>query len=223
MKYEVVITGSSRPTLYPDLWESFNNMVIMKEKPIITVYEDVILADGSAKVKEFIKNKVDKYIEIKPNIRLGRVFNMLLDNIKCEYFVYLQDDWKFLKKIDIDLLIDIMDKNKNIKQIWFPKKLTQNFFSKQCKVDVKIDGVNFVPFKYWTFLPSITRTSYIKKVWKKGKVWKNNRPESDFRKAMGERNDVSYMLGKKFDEYVQHLGEDNLRSTIIIRNIGKKK
>lgn len=237
MKYEIAITGSSRPSVYPIFWESFNKMVKMEGKPKITAYEDVIFRDQSNKVKNYIKPKVDDYIEIQPNRRLGYVLNMILNNVKTQYFVYLQEDWKFLKEIDIDKIIKVMDENPRIKQVWFPKKLQKNTYKSFCGDTINISGCNLVPYNSWAFLPNISRTDFVRDIWKAGEVWKASRPESPFKKALQgkqiiPKKIVSYILGEKFDEYIQHLGlpsddgiQFDMRSSKMIerRNKGYKK
>jgi len=242
MKIDVAITGSSRPSLYPIFWESFNNMVKFNDTPNITVYEDVIFKDESKKVKKYIEDKVDKYIEINPNKRLGYVFNLLLNNIKTKYYLYLQEDWKFLKEIDIDKIIEVMENNENIKQIWFPKKLQKNTYNTFCGNTIKVDDINLVPYNSWAFLPHIGRTKFVKNTWSiDNTVKQSDRPESSFKKVLLKNikinqkdfhNAVSFILGEKFDEYIQHLGlpsddgiQFDLRSKIMIdrRGLGHKK
>ena len=250
-KYEIAITGSSRPSLYPIFWESFHKMVKMREKPKITVYEDVILRAESNEVKKFIKNKVDQYIEIDPYKKLGYVFNELLKNITCEYFVYLQEDWKFLREIDIDALVNIMDKTPNIKQIWFPKFLQDNVIRKFIDDNpIEIDGIWITPYFSWAFLPHIARTSFIKDIWSKGQVWKNERPETGFKRTVKnlevikKQGYASYILGRRnphsihrttavtikgahiksrFIEYLEHLGLRNLQTKKLIMKAENRK
>ena len=222
MKYEIAITGSSRPSVYPIFWESFNKMVKMKEPSKITVYEDVIIKEKSNEVKKFIEKKVDRYIEINPNKRLGKVFDMLIENIKSEYYLYLQEDWKFLNEIDLDLLIEIMDKNPKIQQIWFPKLLQNDTYNNYCFDTVNFDGVYLTKYISWAFLPHIARTSFVKDLWKKGNVRNHTRPESPFKRVMEKYNisDVSYILGKKHDIYIEHLGINRLRTREMIERRG---
>jgi hypothetical protein len=219
MKYEITITGASRPDLYKIMWESFNEKVKMREKPKITAYEDVIIGSESKKVENYLKGKVNEFIKFDPNRRLGFVMDRLLKNVKTEYFIYLQDDWKFLKDIDIDLLIEIMDENPNIKQIWFPKLLEAHTFNTFCKDKVEIKGVTLTPYVSWAFLPNITRTSFIRDIYD---VSNEPRPESPFKKTLKRKkmipyndteqidkfnNCISYILGERGKtKYLEHLG-----------------
>ena len=211
MRYEIAITGSSRPALYPIFWESLK-MLKMKERPKITAYEDVIFPDESKKVKEFIADKVDEYHEFNPNLRLGMVFQNLLNNLHKEYFIYLQEDWKILKEIDVDLCVEILDKNPDIQQIWFPKKLENYTYNKFCDETIQIDDVNFVPYTSWTMIPNISRTKFVRNLWENGELKKHPRPESPMKKYMkgagllGKDKRISYILGEKYDEYIEHLG-----------------
>ena len=241
MKYEVAITGSSRPSLYPIFWESFNKMVKMSEKPKITVYEDVIFKNESNKVRQYIENKVDRYVEFEPNKRLGYVFNQLLNDVKTKYYIYLQEDWKFLKEIDVDKIIDVMEKNDDIKQVWFPKKLEGKTYKLYCRDVINRNGLNLIPWHRWAFLPHIGRTDFVRDIWSKGKVNSNDRPETPFKKVLLKyikinqknfNNAVSFILGEKYDEYIQHLGlpsddgiQFDLRSKIMIerKHQGYKK
>ena len=222
MKYEIAITGSSRPDLYQIFWESFNKMTMIKGNPKITAYEDVIFPEESLKVRKFIEKKVDNYIEMNSNKRLGYVFDKLLKNLECEYFVYLQDDWRFLKEsyakpgtlnplIDFDLLIDIMDKNTKIQQIIFPKHFDGSTYRNHCGKTIEINGISLTEFKSWAFLPNIARTSFVKNIWSEGELWREVRPESPFKKILKKKkmNNVSYLLGGQYKEKwtcIDHLG-----------------
>lgn len=228
MKYEVAITGSSRPSLYPIFWESFNKMVKMSEKPKITVYEDVIFKNESNKVRQYIENKVDRYVEFEPNKRLGYVFNQLLNDVKTKYYIYLQEDWKFLKEIDVDKIIDVMEKNDDIKQVWFPKKLEGKTYKLYCRDVINRNGLNLIPWHRWAFLPHIGRTDFVRDIWSKGNIKNNHRPEVPFKHQLrllnigwigneGNKNSVvSFILGELHDEYIEHLGLNNLKTRTMI-------
>lgn len=236
MNIDIAITGSSRPSLYPIFWESFNKMVKMNDKPNITAYEDVIFKSESDRVREYIESKVDRYVEINPNKRLGYVFNLLLSEVKTKYYMYLQEDWKFLKKIDVDKIIEVMEDHTNIKQVWFPKRLLKNTYNTFCGDTFDVDGVDLVPYNSWAFLPHIGRTEFVRDIWAKGNVKSHVRPEAPFKKVLLKHvpvnqnsfyNSVSFILGEKYDEYIQHLGvpsddgiQFDLRSKIMIQRRG---
>lgn len=220
IRYEIAITGSSRPSLYPIFWESMNDKLKMQEKPKITVYEDVILPKESAKVREYIKPKVDEYHEFKPNMRLGKVFDQLLKRLHKQYFIYLQEDWEFLKEIDIDALVNVMDNNPDIGQIWFPKPLEGKTYRDYCGDPVELNGVHLIPYDSWAFLPHIARTAFVRDAWNDN-MKKEARPESPFKKSLKNQGiipekRVSYILGKRYETHLEHLGWPDLSSRKLI-------
>jgi hypothetical protein len=230
---EIFITGSSRPSVYPIFWESFKEMVKMDCASKVTAYEDVILPKESAKVKKYIKPKVDVYIEINPFKRLGYVYNEILKNVSTKYFLYLQEDWKFLKPIDVDKLIEIMDDNPFIEQIWFPKFMQKNHWKSLTGEILTFKDIKLTEWKgdgkknsssSWAFLPHIVRTNFIRGIYEKANCHNQSRPESLLKKWISNQQQLS---GKElydkiswiFDnekEYIQHLGIKKLSSKNLI-------
>lgn len=228
---EVFITGSSRPSIYPIFWESFKKMVKMDCASKVTVYEDVILPIESAKVKEYIEPKIDAYIEI-PFKGLGYIYNEILKKVSTRYFLYLQEDWKFLKPIDVDVLVKIMDDNPFIQQIWFPKFIQGNHWKSLTGEvltfgDITLtewQGQKKVSSSSWAFLPHIVRTDFIREVYKKANCQNELRPESQlkkwivgqYQKNKKKYNRLSWILDNR-KEYIKHLGIKELTSRELIR------
>lgn len=221
---DIFITGSSRPSVYPIFWESFNKMVKMESVSKITVYEDVILPKESVEVRRYIEPKVDVYIETRFK-RLGYIFNEILKNVNTKYFLYLQEDWKFLKPIDIDKLIKIMDDNPFIKQIWFPKfimekhweSLTGEILTLKETILTEWQGNKNDSSSSWAFLPHIVRTDFISEIYKKSKCYTQDRPEGPLKKWLTQQkyDRISWILDNR-KEYIEHLGIGNLHSKNII-------
>jgi hypothetical protein len=95
------------------------------------------------------------------------------------------------------------------------KKYTYENF---CKEEIELNDITFTPYTAWTFLPSISRTSFVKEIWKKGDVKKHHRPENLFQKTL-YRDDVSYKLGSKYEVYVDHLGEGKFQTIEMIKKL----
>lgn len=218
---EVLITGSSRPQLWPYFWESFNRMCIIREKPKVTVHEDFVFEKQSHKVANLCQNKfagIDVFDYDNPAIGLGRTLTAYLTKrIEKKYVFYLQEDWEFERPIDIDQVIWTMDHFPHINQVFF-NKIRNNAVVNKCRQEERtFDKMKCCVYHGFTFNPGIWRTSFVKKYWPTGV---QQRPEGAFQSIFGthhQRKDTkycedrigSYIYGPTGDHrYVRHLGND---------------
>ena len=225
------ITGSSRPTLLPYMWQSVKDMVHIREEFNVIYHEDFVFEKESNKAVEYIRNNIKnvEILESNPNIGIGRAIDKVVNKIKTKYMLYLQDDWEFELPIDIDQLIWIMDRNSKIKQIMFFKRNVSKYLELHGKrllpdeqKQYTFDGVNMclTHFK-WTFIPSLWRMDYVKKHWK----LYNEKPEANFKKSLtGTSEELGcYMLGKHGDyRFSRHLGDDWMMAKMVDGKPGKR-
>ena len=114
------------------------------------------------------------------NINTGKhsfagAVNYLFKKLRSEYYFHLEDDWLFLKPIDLNAVVEVMKNNKNIHSIRFSKEQIKKPDHKMEKSlaksnelyllpgkEINIDGIKFVETSIWSLNPHIARTSVIK-------------------------------------------------------------
>ena len=126
--YEILVTGSSRPQLWPYFWDSVKKMCIMRQPHRVTVHEDFVFPKQSEKVMKYAqklqeKGEVDVINSDKPAIGLAETLNRYIvkHRLEADYVFYLQEDWEFERPIDIDQIIYVMDRNPHINLVFFNK------------------------------------------------------------------------------------------------------
>jgi len=216
---DILITGSSRPHLYPYFWKSFNEMMHYRGEKNIIVHEDFVFPKESEKVVNWINKNIPEaqLITHKPAIGLGLALDDIIKNkLKNKYCFYTQEDWEYERPVDIDQILWVMDRNPKINLVFFNKIKNEKSLDKAKQPEYDYDGLKMCLYHSWTFLPGIWRTSHVKKYWR----CRKERPEGYFTNAFGshnrrmsikycEENIGAYMYGKTEDyRYVRHLGND---------------
>jgi len=224
MKLEMLITGSSRPQLWPFFWESVKKMCIMRNWPKVMVHEDYVFHAESDKVVEYVKNQKDIHtIDIdNPPLGLGRTLTRYFKGrLKSKYLFYLQEDWEFERPIDIDQIMWVMDNNPHINMIFFNKIKNNGVIAKMSQEPRNFSGLDVCVYHGWSFLPGIWRREFVEKqMYKSGGSFRPERPEGAFTNSFGthdgridttfcEKNIGAYIYGSVGDfRYVRHLGND---------------
>ena len=108
-------TGSIQRTI-----DSLKDRVV-KNPDIIIGYDD----DGDSKYKSFLikyceENNYKLCVSDKPNYQ-NNIINAI-KSVKSKYFIFLEHDWEFLQDIDIDKIVNLMNKHNNVNYIKFNKK-----------------------------------------------------------------------------------------------------
>jgi hypothetical protein len=232
-KLEVLVTGSSRPQLWPFFWNSFNKMCIIRERPKVTVHEDFVFKKESEKVVKWVNANVQCTLDTDdPAIGLGRTLTAYITKrLEKPYIFYLQEDWEFERPIDIDQIIWTMEQHKHINQIFFNKIRNRGVINKQKQEQRDFSNLKCCVYHGFTFNPGIWRTSFVKKWWPTGVT---DRPEGAFQNIFGshtKRSDVkycedtigSYIYGPHGDHrYIRHLGNDWRMARWRLENHGGK-
>ena len=214
---DVLITGSSRPQLWPIFWESYKQMCIIRTPHKISVHEDFVYPDQSKKVLNYLNGLGQSVSSHNPPIGLGPAMNDYIMNFDSKYMFYLQEDWFFERPIDIDHILWVMDNNPKINLIFFNKQVNNKIINNQEQREYEYSGMKICLYHGWTFLPGIWRMDFVKEKWQTR--WE--RPEGYFtNKAFGshdtrtsveycEDNIGAYMYGKQGEHcYVRHIGND---------------
>ncbi len=226
---DILITGSSRPQLYPYFWESFNKMIFIRDKKRIIIHEDFVFPGESIKVINWLyKNIPEASVTIDdPAIGLGYSLDTIIrKQLTSKYTFYTQEDWEFEQPVDLDKLMWVMDKNPEINLIFLNKIRNLKMLNDAPQPEFMFSGVKMCLYHSWTFLPGLWRTDFVKKHWRV----RQNRPEGYFTNVFGtheQRMSVdyckekigAYMLGRSMDyRYARHIGNDWRMATWRLEN-----
>lgn len=216
---EVLITGSSRPQLYPYCWESFKEMCVIRKPFMVTAHEDVVFGDESQKVIAYLtelksRGEIHTIDVDSPARGLGYCLNhYVTKRLQAKYVLYLQEDWEFERPIDIDRITWTMDKHPKINLIFFNKIKNSGTINHLEQKEFNFDGLKCCLYHGWTFLPGIWRMDFIRGRW----VYRTDRPEAAITQQFTGResnrycveNIGAYIYGPQGDaRYVRHLGND---------------
>ncbi len=108
-----------------------------------------------------------------------RALAFAINQVETPFYFHLEDDWLFLKEIELDRYIQLMNYHLSINHIVFSKKTilyyNELFYLRKLKVpvnfdkfrteNVTIDGVDLVKSITYSANPNISRTSHFKKLW----------------------------------------------------------
>ena len=219
---DLIITGSSRPQLFPFCWESFKKYVHFRGNMRVIFHEDFVFPDDSQKVLQYLnklknKGEIHEIITHRPAIGLGMTLDCLIkQHIKSDFVFYLQDDWEFERPIDLDQLLWVMETHPKINLIFFNKSANFGSVSKAPCPQYTFGGVDFILWHGWAFLPGIWRMSKVKEKW----IPRDHHPEGKMTNQFGnhetrmsvkycEENVGAYGLGKTGERaYIRHIGND---------------
>ena len=222
---DLLITGSSRPQLFPFTWKSFKKYVHFRGKLRVIFHEDFVFPKESQKTIIYLnelkkKGEINEIITHNPSIGLGNTLDKILrKNIESDFMFYLQDDWEFERPIDLDELVWIMETNKKMNLIFFNKIKNNSSINSDSCPQYTFGYKDFILWHGWTFLPGIWRMSMVKEKIKNLK-FRDTRPEGFFTNLFGDhkkRHDIkhceenigAYALGKTNEpRYVRHIGND---------------
>lgn len=134
------------------------------------------------------KNDYDKYIDqliekypnfdvIKRDQHYGFAKNIeyCLERVVTPYVLIVQHDWIFVKSVDLDKLVKIMDEYDDVKYINFISSSTTNFLDRfhdfaKVKPDEFLNKysdkykIPIIPLPFWYDKPHLCQTNYYKKI-----------------------------------------------------------
>jgi len=176
---DVVITSTCRKTLEKTV-ESFLDKLHVSEEFNFIVNVDVKNPRYLPTLEKYFEKKNINDVHINPHPALAPkgqadAVNYLYTKLKSPYYFNLEDDWIFLKTVNLDELIEVMEKNKNIDIIKFnrmriPEKSWLYHLSPSSapltgiNSNQSIGNLNLVKTHNWSFNPSLVRTATIKKM-----------------------------------------------------------
>lgn len=196
---DILITSASRDLCLKKEIKSLNKFIQYEGEINIHLHEDVI-PEREENSKKLIKwaNESGYFKTIlisNPRKGRGTALNKLKEYAKSEYIIYLEEDWEFIKEINLDYLLLIMDKYEQINQICFYHKELfyvekpggpndKNIFE---YINRRFDNCNLFVSDRWNWLPAIWRTSWVKKRWK----FKNYTADKEFNRSLKKDVDMN--------------------------------
>lgn len=171
---DVIVTSTCRKSIKRTI-DSFLKNFHLSEGFKFIVHVDVMFPKNIQWIKSFFSSLGITNVHFNYDLKgHSNAINYLIKKIDSMFYFHLEDDWIFLKEINLDPLVDLMKTNPAIDHIRFnkekiqPKEWLYHLWSyPDRKVylpnqEVNIDGIDLVKTHVWAFNPSLARTSIIK-------------------------------------------------------------
>ena len=175
---DVIVTSTCRKTIIPTM-KSFLKRVFSSQQYRFIVNIDVRNPAYLPKLKQFLADmNIDVFrvnMSPKPWPRgLTETTNFLYTKVETPYYFSLQDDWLFLRTINLDPLIEVMNHNPYVDHIRLSKQRIRPYAwlyhlsgedvpkYRKPNIEMAIDNINLVRTHNWSFNPSLSRTSVMK-------------------------------------------------------------
>jgi len=168
---DVLVTGCGRWTLLVKTIKRFNRNARCSESFRFFVTDDAGYDyRKSPDTRKRIKGwKVIHKSYFPKTQHYGKCVQWLWDQVTDPFFIHLQDDWELMHLVDIDPILKLMHRRKDINQIRFSKrkilaylKNERGFPGGMPKINVTYGGVKLAAAAKFCMHPSIIRTSYVK-------------------------------------------------------------
>ena len=165
---DLLITSSSRVECLQKTMNSFFKYVKYSGDIRIILHEDFVIKKESKKVIEWAENQpfFDKIIQTQPAQRLGKAIESLLNECNDELALKWEDDWEFIKELNLDNVIQIFDDHKDVNQIMFNKKINPGFRQGFDHKEIILNEQSLTLCREWGMAPAIWRLGWIKSKWK---------------------------------------------------------
>ncbi|MEO0095247.1 MAG: hypothetical protein ABIL46_04580 [candidate division WOR-3 bacterium] len=167
---DVIVPSICRPQLIKT-YNSFLLQVSFSGKFHFIIHIDVFEKNRKylPKLLEFLNKEGinDIHINYKPS-GFANAMNYLYNRIETPLYFHLEDDWTFLKRVNLDIIFNLLWRNPNITHIRLSKekilppsaKLIEKY--SKSKEDylllgnqIEFDGVGLVETKIWSFNPHL--------------------------------------------------------------------
>jgi hypothetical protein len=228
---EVIVTSSCRPTIEKTI-RSFLEKASFSGGVRFIVHIDVLHREHLGRLRKFLGRMgiTDVTINHAPGLPLDnqrRAVCLLFDKLSSPFFFHLEDDWVFLRPVDLDALVGLMRNHPFIDHIRLSKERikpkawlyhTSEDISEEVLADnaqVEIGGIALVKTHTWSFNPSLARTEVVKRFVSLPAGWYNaeqylsrHYPEAAPRRGV-------YILGRIGDPpLVRDIGRNRLRQAL---------
>jgi len=175
---DVIVTSTCRKIIVKTI-ESFKKNVSCSEGYNFIVNVDVLHPRYLPSLMRYLKKNGITDIRINKKAEgfcnaFAQANTYLYGQIKTPFYFHLEDDWIFLRKVNLDPLIRLMEKYRHIDHIRFSKeKIKEKAWLYYLSADVsdeylepnkqvEIDGIPLVQTPTWSTNPSLARTEVIK-------------------------------------------------------------
>lgn len=177
---DVIVTSSCRNTIF-DTFHSFFERVKYSGTFRLIVNIDCCRPENLEKIVHFIKWFNVKSINVNHEPKgFTRSLAYVLKQVETPFFFHLEDDWVFLKDIDLDRYVRLMENRPKINHIVFSKKkilyYNELFYLRKLKFipvgydkfkteNVTVDGIKLVKSITYSCNPNISRTRHFQRLW----------------------------------------------------------
>ena len=177
---DVVVTSSGRDTIFPTI-ESFFSKVKYSGEFRFIVNVDLCTSKHLSNIVSLFKGLNFKCLNINYRPQgFTRAVAFVLSRVETPLYFHLEDDWIFLKELDIDPLLKLFDRFQSLNHICFSKKTilyyNELFYLRKLRIvpmdcdKFKTENVTFgdIPLvKTITYSanPNISRTDHFRRLW----------------------------------------------------------
>lgn len=213
---DILITSSSRPDLLCKTIETMQQKIKYSGSFRWLLHEDVLDNNKSAQVKHYAKysRQFDVIVASDPSVGLGQSIYMMFPYIKSDIFFRTDDDWEYVREIDLDPIISIFEHHEKVNQIIFNKRCIAEFQNTFKRKSIEFDNIWLTVTRSWGWIPALWRTDFVRRHYKLKTVdsniefFNNLKGREDITAEYMEQNIGSYFLGKIGDkgEWVKHTG-----------------
>lgn len=135
----------------------------------------------------------------------SNVVNHMYRQVDTPFLFHMEYDWKFVSKVTLRPLLEVMEAHEEIACIRFNKKITKAapvvFWLDEPERERRIRDITLTQTKSWTFNPTVYRTADVRKAL----PLEGHNGEMSFKEKMGALGFQSYSLGRAGETYVKHL------------------
>jgi hypothetical protein len=165
---DVFITSASRLDCLKETIDTMKANLITSKKFRIILHDDVVKIKESEAVEDWALNsgEIDMFIKTAPAKRLGSAITKCLPLIETELFLKWEDDWRFLKEVNLDEILGVMQNNLHINQVSFNAWDNEPIKHDIYRPVFGYDNIKLTQIQEWIVGVSVTRTSFIKSKWK---------------------------------------------------------
>jgi len=217
---DVVIFSASRPEYLKEVLPTLFENISFSGNLNFYLHEDVVIPGKSGEVIHLLKYNYPqiKLIKTSPAQRLGFAIHKMLRMIPSPYMLFMEDDFLLIRKINLDEIVNVFEKEPKVNQIIFNKEKTKK----------EKDGFQYweenltIPLvlaSCWSLNPAIWRTSFIKPKWIPFEY--ERRIQTVLNQACALRSEDwvkhyvgNYFYGKHLEPpFVKHIGRKSIRQT----------
>jgi hypothetical protein len=228
---DVLITSASRPDSLMSEIKAFKKHVKYDGKMRFHLHEDRVpnMERKSINLIEWANRKPSYFTTVylsNPRVGRGNGLNKLKKHANSKYIFYMEEDFDFIRDVNLNELIGIMERHQHINQIAFPWRSMvrtkkpggpTNYFQHEERV---FDGHVLRVTDRWTWLPALWRRSWLMPHWNFASQRSNKEFNGRFKKGIGQLEwdckwqektfGAYFYTGKKGDSkiFVEHTSWD---------------